>query len=1739
MGIRVGNINDAGNRKNQSLNEAHKSGTSFSGSGGLNLVDNTVKRTALPAGRDDVVAARKSAPAVDEAGKEAAEAAVQDPFTTPELPSLNQDLNVVRAKPEALRASERVAKAKKAVAAKASDLKPGVSGDEAAGSQTQSSGRPRPQNILEDLGLKNARYSRSVPNPSYGSRSGARRSVSVTKKSDAKHSRYRPKTNASGYRSRAKEGSRSHGKGQTLIQAGAEIVDGEIRGAAQKPKDKPKASKSAGRKGRTLQAGSEIVEEKVAEPKSTARARRQSAAAAPAKPEETSDRRQRAADILQGYEQGPRGSEFRNTPGEPVTVPEEEPTGPAVMIAPDGTMLIRPTYESTERRFSELDDIVMPGIESQDPDVAGFGMKRPYSYAVEDAMTGYRRPSYRITRTKKDKNKTDDELIYEQVKLQADSYDDYVSMYPNESPEVNYNQKTVDQFNADYDKGIVDSDGTHVNRRQQRLDESVRQIMKWIKTSFIPIESQYIDDDDNIRYRNPKVETAIYNYMAYMGYKPSQLYLVYQQATKAIGLSPDRNNLMLKGDMKDFKLPDEMFIEALNNIMVASARGVSPYEMVNTQMKLGGTRCYPIGVVTLDEATAMSEAENGPFSGRDPFDIMSDAATEWRNHTLRNIKRNIYNQENGAAQLAVIEDMVRATAALDGISAEKYGVSNVADRGYQEFMDQCADEAKANRDSVDYQVDAVRKRRADLSKDRLDRKRNRARKVYSVDVVDADGEIVYRKGQRITWWREEDHPYDIVRNPNTNKIEGFFNSVATLARFNGVVGNIPIMASGIVEHAQGNLNTFISNQVMFGRRGSAFRPTQGMYDLITTEAGVEAIAAWKALMTVGGQDAVIAYFDVYQALTKENARQFIDDYVKRVTSDNKLFQGAKYLGGIMQDVTKLLMPGDAGFGKADAKRWLEGFMLNMMIVDRANQNGISNAATGEKWTVTENSFSSSQVYEMMQTDGIERFMAWATSTNAGRDAMIMTRNQTLARESPLTHAVDVILRSNGITNFAITMGIDTYFTYGLNLMQAMFPFSNTMSYLIVRGLNRAATGGVADVSRENINVLNYQMGGNDRSFARGLYKNIVYDIAKLGNICLIQGFFVLLLFTIGFDEPEDESLKYNWNEYLVGGKIGMGPVDPETGEHTGLPVYAAWWLNDLTMFGLPAAYAIAARSLDQKLGDYDPDLSTKLFIGGCYDMVSGASLLDMIKVINNAKVSFDTYAQMMDDPNYTNRPPDWNSYALMQAELFCARAAGKMVPSALKNWRTDTMIVGESALDHDAYTVYDRSENADPGDVKSVEDWFELQRRIESKYNPLYAIWNNKTKNGYFFDDGSTGLTGYLFDEMPINTMPDPARMSYASLFDYDPDNIPGGEANRAQAEARQVEKVLAEIDKFNSVDEAVNHGFFIPGRVRALMRDYCYRQINAAENVYNYNKRNGLPYDYMGMQNTKQKYYNYVNNWVFTDRIPWSDRGYAKLLSDSQVVYYRKSNGAPATAMDYWIEGGESIGRKSVPKGNHPTSFALFTTADSANKGYNFETIPSWFNPGESGTDTQRMFDRFAQTGEDAPYGTTVPYGKDAGVQTNAAIFGGSPTFLAESPEYGDYKALDVPTIGYRGYVPYDAESMLKELKNVKREDITDGGTLGEMGAYRSKESWNTSSTPNWGRQSWPRNGVRRYSSYSYAKSSPNIYNPKIYSNSKTIYADKAAAYRTQRPYNAVESYLRPSFATKGSREAYRRQDM
>ena len=1421
-------------------------------------------------------------------------------------------------------------------------------------------------------------------------------------------------------------------------------------------------------------------------------------------------------------------------------------------------------------------------------------------------LIGYTPQSLRIPRWLLKKKKTsDDEKIQEHLKRQSDSL--LSGIFKNRR-EVGISGSTEEEYARDYaSRSTVDVDpskyGSNMSEREIAQIEAMEKQLEWIGSFWVPTEGQTIDDEGNIR-TSPLVAKEINAFMAKNNFAPHERGWVHHIVAKRLGYAPDRNGKFLLEDTD--KIPDALFIQALRDADLGMELFDNPYHLFahNAGTKYGGTKCFPIGVMLYEEAAILCR-ENGPLSNMDPYDAMSLARNEFVNVTMWEIRKEAHRAgEKGIAQLVVLSDYVRALCSLNAdLSSRDFNVPETVDRGYEEILWEC--DPLSNPDADPEVLEERRKRavreeqRRNARQYRFDRLRNRTSSVYKEDVYDKEtGELLFKRGDRINPKTYVSGSTNLqIRSSKVHPFDAACTFVCTSAKFMGVIGFTPVLIGGYLEHFSGNIYTSMSNRMlaktfaMYGENdGDAFRVNEALYRYMTTEEGVDGIKAWKALMRVGGQDAVALFYDGarYGQLTTDNVRKFLDDCVnKESLFTGKKAQIAKNIAAHANEVFQLLLPGDLGFGKKDARRWIEGFMLNNQInANNARSKGASQ---------TEHAFTTSEVVEMIESMGVGGFLAAATATRAGRDSAVMMRYSTLARESPLSHAVDTIFRRCGLANVVVTLGIDTYFTYGLNMVQAMLPMSSTVSYLAVRGINYAATGGIDNQSKENLNILEYQMGGLD-SFGTGLVKNLLYDGMKLLNVGIFGCFIAAVFMMIGFDEPEDPGLKYRWDEYIIGKKIALGGYD-ENGEPQGIPLYRAWWLDDLTLFGLPIAYALCAQNIDQKKPD--PDLPRKIFMDGCYDVVSGASIFDLVRSVKNAEQVLMEFDDAMTDPDKKLKA-DYVSYVYMNFfELPLARAANKLfVPNGLRDAFRDE-------YEHSPYVVYNR-DSTTPGATESVDDWVELQRRIESRYNPVYAIFNNLVHNKYLLDKGDTQKTGYLYTEMPLAFEPDARRVTFLETkLDYVP--LEEFDLDQRETKAEEYCDKLYELirDEYDfDVDKAVADGFMIPFDIRFEFDEYLVRRQNYVNNVYNEAKKNGVRgVELTEMWEEKERLWNeydkILDDFVWnTAKVPWTDKSYVRLRTDYETVYYRKSTNEPVPETEYLFEnvlkGGSDIEKRYVPKGNRPNNLALFTSPETQNRGFNYETISAWYDNERS--DLEKIYNEQSGIDPNKPIseqqGKFAKYGYSKNVPLNSSMFGGDISFPTATPvEDTSYASLDEPTAGRRALAPFE-ESMLwdlpnyngtiagnngsgsggagdaantsgsnsssgsdnssgsqkaenknipensvkNQLKSITRENV-DPGNLGELGKYIdwSNDSTGSTSSGGWG------SGYGYGYGYTGSRSSggSSSYIPKIYSNPRSISADRAATMYTKAPQSARTTYLNPGFSTKGSREAYKRQDI
>lgn len=1226
------------------------------------------------------------------------------------------------------------------------------------------------------------------------------------------------------------------------------------------------------------------------------------------------------------------------------------------------------------------------------------------------------------------------------------------------------------------DERLTEPFGYHDDNRDWRIDkvptrfdtirEKVREAQSAMQHMFMEgrlnIQGMMIDKKGRIHYTR-RVKNMIDFMRKY--YRISETDLK-RGVMLRLGLGIDNKGNILDTDPWDFKLTEDQFIAACQ-LMVESTRiHGHPWGMVDTMdLVIGGTRCFPIGVVPSALAKAYTKSNNGALGKMSALELAQRARYDWLSVTQQAIMMNTTGDR--MSQRYALDNMVRAIAGLDGSSSHAWNVSETVDRCIDEIWERSMAEMQANPDMTD-----VYKKQ----QDEIDRSRRRVAKRFKRE-----------KTTKSSYNGAMQYYYDEKKFT----VSDGFMMWANFMRTAGVVGNIPIMASGSVEHFIGNLDAIAANGLLSFSRGKNHKMSRFILDNATTDEGKEAIAVLKALVSVGDMDVLNLFCNEVSKgrahMTKTDANRFLNEWVRGVKDPSRI----RRINEKLEQVTNLLMPGDIGFRGADAKRFWSSLVTNLALESKRGNPSVT----------------TEQIEESIKAQGIGKTIAMLMTKNAGKDSLVAMRNQTMGRLSPLTYAADYLMRKNGVTNWLITVGLDTYVTYGINLVQLMVPFSNTMSYLAVRGLTSEKISQEGDQA----NIRNYQLGGHD-SFGMGFLKNFVYDAVKLTNIGAIACFSAIVINALGFDDPEEEEDKWKYDEYIIGGQ----------------KYKLAWWMNDLVSWGWPLGVAINVWAKHPE----DPMRGVNVFLDGLYDMVSGASVLDACTFITNAKQNVEMMAEMAKNPDYQPDQGQWQSNIAMETERFFANILGKTTPNVFKSFHRDTLFVGEEARDRTAYQTFKRDAE-EPGKTEWLDDEEDALRRTWSKNNPLYALFNNITKNHYLFDDGSTDKTGYLFWEMPISTMKDQRRSAMMAEFDFDPNDptsVPKDDPERSifleeQAE-RLIDAMVGPNKRWDSPEEAIADGFVISYNARKNAIEYCYAQITKNKLDYVMRTANGeySTYDERYAASTKMNalnsyYYDILDKWLNNDSIPWSDVGYEKLISDTQVHYTWKDSGELATPWDaLWAP--DAVEKRFESFGNHPTSYLPWTTVDRRDRGFNAETIPNWYVPGM--TDTQKVFDQST--------GVEINRGRDAGRDLASVLFGGQESPQGTINGYAIDPETGVPTIGHRSYVPREG-ALPQELKDITLDSVAKsmGVDMDEIDDAIKNLGKGSGKTSKGNYSSWKR----------YSGGGGSSYNPRIYSNPRSVNSDRAASMYVKQPYGATSDYLRPAFYTKGSREAYRRQDM
>lgn len=1367
-----------------------------------------------------------------------------------------------------------------------------------------------------------------------------------------------------------------------------------------------------------------------------------------------------------------------------------------------------------------------------------------------------KRNLYSFARRKENSTKSDKQHIFDEMRkrsriLTGKKFDGYTIPQTPEEKRAQQSEESTDRLEK-------------IDPMKNRIEEAVYTEQVLYINGYLPLESGHLQLDS---FGREKLEHG--SEMKEVLQKISDLFDCSQQDVfrtliTRLGISVDTHkDIMDHESIQDWDLPLSIVQRTYNLMVEGIKRHNNPFAYVQGEkIRFGNVERFPV-MPTYELCEAMWKSKDSVIhdSYESAFDFMEACRKDWIERTKPNIElRADQNQKFALYTMA---------GALLDISNYQYGGKNnrLSAFGISHTIDRtAADILEDNAERIKNETGRLREVAQDVAEDRERQLENlRKKKVKQVEYPDLDGNL---------------RTIDVS---NKHIFDRACIAIANYMRWAGVIGDPVLIASNMAEHLIGNTQSFVVNKALNSKNPENFRMTDELYGVAASDEAVDALNLLKRLFNIGGREAINSFLATDARLNEQEVNLFLDKYYGsgEKTKNDERTLGNK-VGEKMKDFTSRGLAGDFLFSKLDSRRFIESIMIIGATYDATDRVALTN----------------SQLMEAYRREGGSEVIRQIMKSSIGMHALVDSTNATFARISPLGElSKEVMRRMPGWSNLLITTYLCKYVDYGINLAQSLLPGSNTMSYLASavgykhgRDFTEIQLGGESIITDEELSTEN-KIILDKEEFWKGFSKCIKYDCAKFGQFFLAGTFIGATFLVLGFDPPDDPMLLNKWDEWKIGRRFALGGTN-ENGEPQGVAFKEVWWLHDLIGWGAPMAYAGCVLSTTGDL-----TRANNIFWDGVGDVIHGSTLSQVWDSVINAETYISDMIHAFNDPEATPSN-DWMTLPQTTLLSLGAEFIKDLTPRMINSFYRDTMFVGAEARNRSYFVKYKTDGN---GNVytEQVTDPIERTLRKESLSNVVLglacdALFNHfdPNKTGFMFWEQPVSTT-----KDPIKSM----WRSYFSLEDSYKRDFADENGNISEdAPKKDTEEYTAWVESkvknllsligdgenaiFKTPEEAAANGFMIPGDMLEAANKYVQKQktlLDAflaeeykAGNMNDFNYSRELELRVQGLK----KYFNSVYyDWLYNDDISWSDEGYEQLLTDYETIFYDPNTGEARTYWDYLAGNAE---KESIARGDHPTSFILFNPVDLSNRTYNGETVSNWYDPERS--DLQRVFDSMQ--------GRQIASGKFEGRDVNNVVFGGYGPFN-DSTGYSILEQGLAPSMGQRSYVPKDNVSKRLFKNSVesgsttgsKNKNSNDSNKAEEKAKYGIPESVNADNVSsekfNLGFFGYdeeaaakdlgldyeqimadldalysgesPTTGGKNTSTwnkntYSYGRKNRggsgggggSSYNPKIYSNGRVLSFDKAATMYSKQPYSASSNYLRPSFETKGSREAYRRED-
>jgi hypothetical protein len=1226
-----------------------------------------------------------------------------------------------------------------------------------------------------------------------------------------------------------------------------------------------------------------------------------------------------------------------------------------------------------------------------------------------------------------------------------------------------------------------------------------------------------------------------------------------------------KNPVKVKVDLGNGEIAETVFPPNPLGPVAPQPAGSGVRDETGRYVVVAKTRCYPLGYMPKQLIEDLSRDWNSPLHGMSSKQIAGIFADQWLMHTYPIICANPGG--NLMYQQRAIENMMRGLMSIDGADPAGWGIPEIVVNHNMMVMQA---ERYGAKDPQIMEANEVRYREQLDAKRRIEHRYLKGRKAAR----DSDGRIVSRAERR------------------RNSVGDFFRALSVEQRVAGSLRTV-IMATSPLEAMQAITEQGLANMVTEGRLAmmdsdvaASHKMTDELKGFAGSKEAASAMGVYMSLYRIGGWTAIDAFNGDGYPLTKAGLATWLEDY--GIVGESLSEKARRLFGRAAQKEGR----------KEISEKDERGFIaFAQSLVDKSEDVflGSSNLFKGfearqfVKMSLTEmaefqlqgarETYTSADVAEWARADGAAEMIRSLMMTPAGREAFMTQGVTSLDRKSPWEHAARRLLTANGATEFAFRALVCRFAEYRVQKALRAMPLTNTISYCIAYTSGKAGDKLEAGSLKR---VADYQMGAQYKDFFTGLRKNILYDAIMTGSRFTMAFIIKQLLLAFGLIPPEEEDLVNTASEWRLGD------------EESSLPIKLAWYMDD--MFGvsypLGIAWAIAERD------GYSPDsvaTASKVFINAAANFQDGADILDAIDLVRNWPEMLGDFLDGTEDPrDDVGFQTKLALFALDMLGDSCPAIIGEwLVP-----WSRDWLFSGDE-LEHTSSYVYDpaysREQAVRENRYSYVDDPNMRALRYASMNNWVAAVILDFA---YGHNDPTGRRTSFKYADMPIATQQE-ARNQLAespyNRFYLDQDDLPADNDERLAAMDEAAMDVLAYIDEkgYQNSAQAINDGFVLNVDARDNAWEYAQRvidqlKIDKKRLRYDDHQYGNLTWDswdefnaiLISYETEISKYYWYKD---LLSEIPSrepvylvqktdyetkyvNDRGEAGTFVDALPKVLRDPIRGAQSAIGYGIGSilglGSRLGLPGAQEGysaqDYADAMAASVSDDGAHheeyaygnqpsampwssprtegKGYNYETIANWVRFDDEGnpiTDTGAVFDEL----KDAE----IVEGRNKGKNFGELEWGGQGNNLQDDvAEQLNIPPDGIPTANQRNLVadnrrlPFSDENdkdiyerfgvTLPETDDAGSDDgETDGDGGSGGGSYSYGGSW------------YP----RYYGGYSYSGGGGGSYeyNPRIYSNSKQVYSDRASGMSTRQPYSPQRTYLHPGFYTIGSRKAYSRQ--